>query len=425
MATILSRSPYFIRIENASAFTGKLELYVYTGTYSSTWTSNVTYTLTASSRPSGSTNEVIFEVGELIKDKIELVAQDNANGTTGFFMNIEELAESLAVAVDWRTYYDTGSGFTTDTTSLGNTAVLGWSKYSEGSNLSIDVDDKYWWQRNPYIIKPFDAPILVSGWTRPDINAITDESDKILSLSAITPTQPQEFVYSGFFGEYDEIGGSNTQGLSYDEANHVNELLNPWNGTTPEFRYFPNNKRSDALKHQFRFRNAFDRIQFTNESNPNEYYGTTIQVENIYDCEYKPYRLLFINKFGALQELWMFKNSVLDLKVTEKTFKRNIVSYRTSSFVSEYYRPQEAQQTIYDKDGSQTITLNSGYYPESFNLAFEDLFMSEYVWLNYENATLPVVLTDKAFRYRNSKTDGLINHTLVFAFANDYNNNVR
>lgn len=433
MATIYTRSPYFIRIQNASAFTGKLELYVYTGSYSSSWTSNVTYTLTASSRQVGGTNEVIFEVAELIKDKITLVAQDNANGQTGYLMDIEALKDSMTVAVDWQTYYDTGSGFVVDTTSLANNGVLGWSKFNEGSNFTIEPETKHWWQRNPYIIKPFDAPLLITGQLnfgsssyQYDVSGVIDGNDDVATVSLVTPTSTSDFVYLAQFGVYPELAGTqNTEGLNYDEASAVTELMNPWDNSGDNFRYFPNNKRSNELRHQFGFRNAFTNVQFSFPNSSINYFGKNIRVENIYDCEYQPYRILFINKFGVLQELWFFKNSVLNLQVKEKTFKRNIVSYRTSSFVSEFYRPQEAQQTIYDKNGSQTIVLNSGFYPETFNLAFEDLFMSENVWLNYDNATLPVVLTDKSFKYKNSKTDGLINHTLTFAFANDYNNNVR
>ena len=52
--------------------------------------------------------------------------------------------------------------------------------------------------------------------------------------------------------------------------------------------------------------------------------GSTVEVykvENIEECKYNPYKVTFVNKFGALQDLWFFKRSNLSLS----TNKRRIV----------------------------------------------------------------------------------------------------
>ena len=117
---IFSRSPYFIRTVVSGAHTGKVELYIYTGTSSGSWTGNVTYTLTATGVDAGAgQTECIFEVAELIKDKFDLDISSKSNNTSGSFLDLTELARSLCIKVDYRTYTDTGAGFVTLDTQLG------------------------------------------------------------------------------------------------------------------------------------------------------------------------------------------------------------------------------------------------------------------------------------------------------------------
>ena len=77
---IFSRSPYFIRTVVSGAHTGKVELYIYTGTSSGSWTGNVTYSLTATGVDAGAgQTECIFEVAELIKDKFKSLEERTVN----------------------------------------------------------------------------------------------------------------------------------------------------------------------------------------------------------------------------------------------------------------------------------------------------------------------------------------------------------
>ena len=97
---------------------------------------------------------------------------------------------------------------------------------------------------------------------------------------------------------------------------------------------------------------------------------TVLRVENISECKYTPYKLTFINKFGAYQDLWMFKNSKLAMNTNEEKYKSSIVSNGT-------YNTYDPQMKLLTKNGNQRLTLNSGYYPESNNEVFKQLFLSE------------------------------------------------
>ena len=110
---------------------------------------------------------------------------------------------------------------------------------------------------------------------------------------------------------------------------------------------------------------------------------TVLNIENVEECKYTPYKLTFINKFGAYQEIWMFANSILSMATNEERYKSNILTNGT-------YNTYDPQIKLLTKNGNQSLTLNSDYYPESNNEVFEQLFLSEKVWIEYKAKTLAV-----------------------------------
>ena len=146
--------------------------------------------------------------------------------------------------------------------------------------------------------------------------------------------------------------------------------------------------------------------------------NTTINITKYEKCKYTPLKLIFINKFGAYQEIWMFANSILSMSTTEDRYKSNILTNGT-------YNTYDPQIKLLTKNGNQTLTLNSDYYPESYNEVFRQLFLSEKVWIDYEGQTLGVNIENKQITYKTSLTDSLINYTIDVSFAFDTINNIR
>ena len=87
---------------------------------------------------------------------------------------------------------------------------------------------------------------------------------------------------------------------------------------------------------------------------------------------------------------------------------------------------------LFNTEAKQTHVLSSGYYPEGANEYFEQLLLSEHVWLTRyrKNAptseeTIPVILKTSNFTYKTSVNDRLVEYTMTFEDAFDYINNVR
>ena len=87
---------------------------------------------------------------------------------------------------------------------------------------------------------------------------------------------------------------------------------------------------------------------------------------------------------------------------------------------------------MFNKTANQRVVLSSGYYPEGANPYFEELLLSDQIWMTqpdpYNPATeqiVPVIINTSSFTYKTSLNDRLINYVMEFEMAFDYINNVR
>ena len=146
----------------------------------------------------------------------------------------------------------------------------------------------------------------------------------------------------------------------------------------------------------------------------------TITVKNICEPKYTPYKVTFVNKYGAYQDIYFFKKSIETMNVTDETFKRNTVVNSTTS-----YPVYNAQQKRYGTNAKTSITMNTGFVNEDFNQTIEELFLSENVWVRKDGQTLPIIPKTKSMTFKTSVNDKLANYTVDFDFAFNKINNVR
>ena len=141
--------------------------------------------------------------------------------------------------------------------------------------------------------------------------------------------------------------------------------------------------------------------------------------KNIEECKYEPLKLTFINKYGAYQDIWMFKRSNKSLVTKkEEKFKKNILSDGS-------YNIYNHQNSILSKNGQESLVLNSGYYPESNNELFKQMMLSERVWVEYKNQVLPANIKTSEIAFKTGVNDKLIDYTVELDFAFQTINNIR
>jgi len=147
-----------------------------------------------------------------------------------------------------------------------------------------------------------------------------------------------------------------------------------------------------------------------------------------------------VNRWGALQDLFFFKKSTESLDATRETFNRSIFEARAVQLEPGEEPGDDCQETItyntysttahakktFNANATESISLNTGFVPESMNPYFEELMVSEYVWLIDENDVVyPVNLKDSSFTYKTGLNDRLINYTMSFEKSFALVNNIR
>ena len=152
------------------------------------------------------------------------------------------------------------------------------------------------------------------------------------------------------------------------------------------------------------------------------------------DCtKYGDGRMItFINKFGVIQDLWFFLKRVKKINRTNESYMSNTLVIDPLGIADPVYSQTNAPKKLLNTQAKQKHTLSSGYYPESANLFFEQLLLSEYVWYirpedtqpNIDHVT-PVIVKTSDITYKTSLNDSLIEYTIEFEEAFDYINNIR
>jgi hypothetical protein len=146
----------------------------------------------------------------------------------------------------------------------------------------------------------------------------------------------------------------------------------------------------------------------------------TITVTNVCEPKFTPYKVTFVNKYGAYQDLYFFKKAIESFNVTDEKFKRNTLANSTAS-----YAKYAGQEERYNTNARKSITLNTGFINEDSNSTIEELFLSENVWIKYDGDTLPIIPKSKSLTLKTSVNDKLANYTIDFDFAFNKINNVR
>ena len=147
--------------------------------------------------------------------------------------------------------------------------------------------------------------------------------------------------------------------------------------------------------------------------------GESIVIKRICEPKFTPIKVTFVNKFGALQDVWFFKKSIESLSVQKEKYKRSIITSTGTYDISKH-----STATLNAK-GFEKITLNTGFMDEGMNEPMKQMLLSEQVWATIGGNVLPVVLDTESLTYKTSVNDRLIDYTIDLSYAYDTINNIR
>lgn len=144
-----------------------------------------------------------------------------------------------------------------------------------------------------------------------------------------------------------------------------------------------------------------------------------VSVKTISECRYTPAKVRFVNRFGAVQDVWFFKKSIESLSTKTEKYKSNFITN-----VGTYDRSSHQYKT-FNVQGNKKITLNTGYVDESYNEVMQELLLSEQVWMEMDDVTTPMNVDTKSLTFKTSVNDKLVDYKLDLSFAYDTINNIR
>ena len=379
MSTIIrTRSPFFIRTpqetsSNLSYF--QINITIASGVLGVAGCPANLGTFTLQKKPLTGEDSVSFDISELVNDFIE---QKFINNTplTGYNVSADTQSVWVTVVTSARESDGTIIGSTTTTNYL---AQEGYNDFKDGVNYTTE------------------PTAMISG------NYIQyNKGDYIYLPVNVERVNSVNFKYNG--------SSISTYGVS-DNGN-ANQKV--------DYSYY--------LTAQ-----EIDEIEITYDTTQTE----SITVKEIEECKYPVHKIVFLNRWGAFQDLFFFKKSVESLESRSENFNRSIFQARQVYYTERegecdenynynvYSTTAHAKKT-FNANATESISLNTGFVPESMNPYFEELMVSEYVWLIDENDVVyPVNLKDSSFTYKTGLNDRLINYTMNFEKSFDLVNNIR
>ena len=130
--------------------------------------------------------------------------------------------------------------------------------------------------------------------------------------------------------------------------------------------------------------------------------------------------LLYVNKFGFKTKFPFILKSTEKISVESDSFSRSTVDYGTLTLNTSSH---SSRKRI--KDTKQSFVLNSDWIAEYYVSQFEELMLSEYVWLEKGSLTLPVNITTSKLDKKTHINDKLINYSIEVETASNYINTIR
>lgn len=145
----------------------------------------------------------------------------------------------------------------------------------------------------------------------------------------------------------------------------------------------------------------------------------TVRFEIYKDCKYKLYTIVYKNKWGVLESIPFSKKSTRGIDVKGVDFERSILDCNGNYDITRHTSKQ------FNVNASESWVLNTDWMPEYMNAAFEELGLSEEVWIITDtNEIIPVIKEDTRIDFKTALNDKLIQYTLKVKLSHQVIKNI-
>lgn len=136
---------------------------------------------------------------------------------------------------------------------------------------------------------------------------------------------------------------------------------------------------------------------------------------------YTQFFIGFLNRYGAYDYI-----PALKAREDRATFERREFSnsFLTTSALSSTYTTSQGTDRIFEGNGQERITINTGYQPEDIWEMIKDMMQSEKVFLVDGTTIIPLIPSSNEVAKQKHINNKLVNYTLAFNVANELKNMV-
>ena len=380
MSTIIrTRSPFFIRTpqETSSSLSYfQINITVFGGLSSSTEVCDDLYaTYALQKKPLGAENSVTVDISEIVNDHLEQIF-------TGTY-SASSAKSSIWVTVATSARQSDGQ-IVPDTSVTSNTylAQEGYNKFKEGVNYT---------------------------------------------------TEPTAMISSNYIQYH--LGSTVTIPVNVERVTSIK--WRSGTGVRETDSFTDNGNQNQKIQYaQFTSTTLLDNVLVTYDSGST----STITLAPTEECKYPVNKITFVNRWGAMQDLFFFKKSVDSLESRSESFNRSIFEARAVQLDPPEEPEQPCQESLtfntysttahakktFNANATESVLLNTGFVNELMNPYFEELMVSENIWLTDSSDNIyPVNLKESSFTKKTGLNDRLINYTMNFEKAFALVNNIR
>jgi hypothetical protein len=381
MARINTRSPKWFYIEDSDLDSATLKLYVWNDTKTSVPT-NPTYTITKKALPS-SQPTVWFEVAELVRDELDTIFDGDYTG------------QAVWVKAVMIGYDSGGSEIVTETPNT----VIAFDGYNYFEEQNADESALMITNRELFVLE--DNTFRVPVYTDAEPTVVFYKDGEIIASEIISSEDESadQIKYISIYGDDVNWDTFEERVLEDGGVDFENSVC---------LQSFFNNYSIGAV----------DKIEVSADGKIE-----TIKVKVLEECKYEPKKVTFINKFGALQDIYFFKKSVEKMNVKKESYKANILN------ADKTYNISSHTNRDFNITAKESITMSSGFLSEEYNEVFKQMMLSEKVWITNIIKTgeqvLPINVKTSNITYKTSLNDKLVDYTFDFDYSFNVINDIR
>ena len=403
------RSPFFIKATPSSGTISKavLSLFVYKGTFT---TDKGSALYTVEKTPLTGNNFVVFEISELARDYLDIEFDGDYESQSGTEIDPVRWVEADIVI--------TKTDSSTENLVSDYIAFDGYGYFEEGVNPELS---RTLLQSNKSILRINDFNTRIPVFTE-DTNSVSflynGETVKTFSIadsSSFPSTNTNaQIKYVNIFDTDDDDNYRQrvlADGGTFEENSLLDSFLNSIDVGVFDTVFINSSSGTEVLTVDKRtIPSSASAGCFTNDFEGND------KFENI--------KITFVNKFGALQDMFFTFKSVESTNVESRNFKRSIFNESELK-----YNKHQHQNNLFHVNATDRISLSTGFLNEEYNKVIEELMISEQHWMtrvtDTEEQIIPVMPVTKSVTYRTSANDRLIQYTIEFDMAFNKINNIR